>query len=100
MALERLDKLLAAQGMESRREVKEKIRRGLVLVNGAAARSPDLKIDPDRDQVTVEGVPILLKKNLYLMLNKPQGVVSATEVSNLSADSVSLSTNLPFLSNT
>ena len=40
MALERLDKLLAAQGMESRREVKEKIRRGLVLVNGAAARSP------------------------------------------------------------
>lgn len=79
MALERLDKLLAAQGMESRREVKEKIRRGLVLVNGAAARSPDLKIDPDRDQVTVEGVPILLKKNLYLMLNKPQGVVSATE---------------------
>lgn len=58
MALERLDKLLAAQGMESRREVKEKIRRGLVLVNGAAARSPDLKIDPDRDQVTVEGVPI------------------------------------------
>ena len=79
MALERLDKLLAAQGMESRREVKEKIRRGLVLVNGAAARSPDLKIDPDRDQVTVEGTPVLLKKNLYLMLNKPQGVVSATE---------------------
>lgn len=51
----------------------------LVLVNSAAARSPDLKIDPDRDQVTVEGTPVLLKKNLYLMLNKPQGVVSATE---------------------
>lgn len=79
MALERLDKLLASQGMESRKEVKEKIRRGLVWVNGAAVRSSDCKIDPEQDQVTVEGVPLTLKKHLYLMLHKPQGVVSATE---------------------
>ncbi|MBR5559378.1 MAG: rRNA pseudouridine synthase [Oscillospiraceae bacterium] len=77
MKEERLDKLLAAQGIGSRKEIKELVRKGGVVVNGCMAKSADLKIAPDAE-VVVQGKPILLKKHLYLMMNKPTGVVSAS----------------------
>lgn len=77
MKQERLDKLLAAQGLGSRRDIKELVRKGAVAVNGQTARTADMKIDPEA-QVTVGGKPVALKKHLYLMLNKPVGVVSAS----------------------
>ena len=77
MKEERLDKLLAAQGIGSRRDIKELVRRGAVSVNGQTARSADLKITTDAE-VLVNGRPVVLKKHLYLMLNKPMGVVSAS----------------------
>ena len=79
MAKMRLDKLLAGQGTLSRREVKEMVRRGRVAVNGAVVRTADLRLDPAQDQVEVDGRPLLVKEHIYLMLHKPQGVVSATE---------------------
>ena len=79
MAKIRLDKLLAGQGTLSRREVKEMVRRGRVAVNGAVVRTADLRLDPAQDQVEVDGRPLLVKEHIYLMLHKPQGVVSATE---------------------
>ena len=75
----RLDKLLAGQGMLSRREVKELVRRGRVTVNGAVEKKPETAVDSDVDQVCIDGRPIQVKQYLYLMLHKPQGVVSATQ---------------------
>lgn len=77
--MERLDKFIASQRAElSRKDVKELVKRGLVSVNGRAAGSSDEKIDPEKDEVAVSGETIGYKKHLYIMLNKPAGVVCAT----------------------
>lgn len=80
--MERLDKLIAAQGGAnafSRKEVKALIARGQVTVNGAPAKSAEQKVDPDAVVIAIDGVPLTLKKNLYLLLNKPKGYVSSTD---------------------
>ncbi len=77
MAQERLDKILASQGLGSRKEVGQWIRRGLVQVNGEVVRRPEQKADPETDAVCLEGKPVTVKKHLYLMMNKPAGVLSA-----------------------
>ena len=76
---QRLDKTIAAQNTLSRSEVKALIRKKQVLVNGQPARTADQTVDWDTDTVTVCGKPLVLRQHLYLMLNKPQGVVSATD---------------------
>lgn len=76
--LERLDKVVAAQTDLSRRDVQRLAGRGLISVNGAPARKADLKIDPDSDVVAVAGKMLTLKRRIYIMLNKPRGVVCAT----------------------
>ena len=75
----RLDKFLTEMGFGSRRQVGEMARKGRIQVNGQSARQPDLKIRPETDQVTVDGCPVAYASTEYFMLNKPQGVVSATE---------------------
>ena len=77
--MERLDKILASQGTLSRRDVKEIIRKGRVSINGVIAKKSDVKIDIENDLVTLDGETISLKKHIYIMLNKPQGIVSASE---------------------
>ncbi len=77
--MERLDKILASQGTLSRKEVKEMIRKGRITLNGAVVKDSSVKIDENKDVVTVDGVELTLKKHIYIMLNKPQGVVSASE---------------------
>ena len=77
--MERLDKILASQGTLSRRDVKELIRKGLVTVNGVVVKDSSLKIDENSDSVFLNGEELTLKKHIYIMLNKPQGVVSASE---------------------
>lgn len=77
MKPERLDKVLASQSTWSRKDVKEQIQKGLVTVNGLPARRPDQKIHWDTDRVEVGGKPLVLRRHLYLMMNKPAGVVSA-----------------------
>ena len=77
--MERLDKILASQGTLSRRDVKEIIKKGRVSINGVVAKKSDVKIDIEKDLVTLDGEAILLKKHIYIMLNKPQGIVSASE---------------------
>ena len=78
MASLRLDKLICDTGAASRKEAKSLIRSGRVLVNGAAA-SPETKADPELDEVTLDGERIAYKKYRYFMLNKPTGLVTATE---------------------
>lgn len=76
---ERLDKLLAHSGWGTRSEIKKLIKRGAVMVNGKVAKDSGQKVNPNTDQMTVEGQPVTYKPLVYIMMNKPQGVVSATE---------------------
>lgn len=75
----RLDKYLAIAGLGSRKDVKKIIRNGRVVVNDVVQRKDDAHIDPDMDQIFVDDQPITVLLNVYIMLNKPQGVISATE---------------------
>lgn len=75
----RLDKYLADMGLGTRSEVKGMIRSGRILVNGQRARSADIKIDPDEDEVMCDQMPVTYVHYEYYMLNKPAGVISATE---------------------
>ena len=76
----RLDKFLADAGKGTRSEVKKFIQKGLVQVNGLAARKPELKVDPEKDQVILAGETITAAPEfVYYLLNKPAGCVSATE---------------------
>lgn len=75
----RLDRYLAEMGAGSRQEVKKYIRKGRVTVNEAVMKKPELKVDENKDRVRVDGKEITYVSYEYYMLNKPQGVVSATE---------------------
>ena len=75
----RLDKYLAEMGVGTRQEVKKQIRQGKVTVNGTVVKAADTKIDEICDEVTIGGRNISYVSYEYYMLNKPGGVVSATE---------------------
>ena len=75
----RLDKYLADMGCGTRSQVKREIAGGSVMVNGAPARRPEDKIDTEKDSVVFRGSPVGYTEYEYFMLNKPAGVVSATE---------------------
>lgn len=79
MASMRLDKFLGCTGCCSRSDAKRWIRSGGVSVNGVPATSADRKIDPEQDAVTFCGRTVAYRRYTYILLNKPQGVVSATE---------------------
>lgn len=74
----RLDKWIAQQGRLSRSDVKALIRTGQIEVNGVRARAPEQKIT-EHDEVRVQGKLLQLRRHAYLMMNKPAGVLSATE---------------------
>lgn len=75
----RLDKYLAYAGLGTRKEVKKMIRKGLVEVNQQVCKKDDHKLDELHDQVSVEGIDVTYVSEVYIMLNKPQGVISATQ---------------------
>lgn len=77
--LERIDKIIASQGQYSRKEVKDLISKGRVSLDGRVIKSSSEKADPKTALIEIDGKPLTFKKNLYLMLNKPKGYVSATE---------------------
>ena len=79
MSLIRLDKYLSDLGLGSRRELKELIRSGRVTVNGAAARKAEDKIDTDSALVCLDGTVLRYKSHHYYMMDKPEGVITATE---------------------
>lgn len=75
----RLDKLLAHAGFGTRSEIKLIVKRGAVAVNGRTVKDSGQQVDPQQDEVTVDGEPVDFREHIYVMLNKPPGVVSATE---------------------
>ncbi len=75
---ERLDKIIASQGKHSRSDVKKLIKSGRITVDGKAVKSGDIKIDPANCEITLDGEVLNYKKHIYIMLNKPKGVISAS----------------------
>lgn len=79
MAVIRLDKYLADMGCGTRSEVKNFIRKGRVTINGVVVKTPDVKVDTTLETVYLDSVAVGYVEVEYYMLNKPQGVISATE---------------------
>lgn len=79
MAEIRLDKLLSHAAGLSRSDAKRKLSSGSVTVDGVAARNGSQKADPERQRVLLDGKPIHYQEHLYLLMNKPLGVVSSTD---------------------
>lgn len=78
--MERLQKVLAQAGIASRRKCEEYITSGRVTVNDVEVKELGVKVNPDSDVIKVDGKPIKAQKKIYLMLNKPKGVItSATD---------------------
>ena len=75
----RLDKLLSNMGYGTRKEIKAYLKQGLVTVDGVTAKSPEQAVDPEKQQILFNGDRVVYKPYVYLMMNKPQGVISATE---------------------
>ena len=78
----RLDKMLAHMGYGTRKEVKELIRKGYVSVDGEIIKSDDLKVDENSEVIIFDEV-VKYDEFIYLMLNKPDGYISATFDNNL-----------------
>ena len=79
----RIDKLLSDAGIASRREAARVARSGGVTVDGVAVRDLSKHVDPDTARVVYLGREVVWRKYTYVMLNKPEGYVSATEDSRL-----------------
>lgn len=75
----RLDKYLCETGFGTRSQVKDLLKKGQVMVNGEVVKKPELKINETTDQILCQRKKASYQKNIYLMLHKPAGVVSATE---------------------
>lgn len=74
----RLDRYLASCGIGSRKEVKNIIRKGRVLVDNIPVKDSNYQVVPNESEVVVDGQRIVYKQFVYLMMNKPAGVISAT----------------------
>jgi 16S rRNA pseudouridine516 synthase len=74
-----LDKILAHSGFGTRSEIKLLVKRGEVTVNGNVVKDSGLQVNPIGDLIEVNCKVLHYQTNVYLMLNKPQGVISATE---------------------
>ncbi|MFC4022199.1 pseudouridine synthase [Oceanobacillus longus] len=74
----RLDKLLSNMGIGSRKDVKTLLKKKQVTVNGKLVKDSSMKVDPNADEVLVNGKIIRYQQYIYLMMNKAPGYVSAT----------------------
>ena len=79
MRKERLDKVLGNMGVGTRKEVKAIIKIGMVHVNGSVVKNPDFKVNVDEDNIMCGGKRVQYREFIYLMLNKPQGMISSTD---------------------
>ncbi len=78
-SVERLQKILAAAGVASRRACEEIILEGRVQVNGKTVTELGTKADPQRDEITVDLMPIHREQSVYILMNKPKGYVTTVK---------------------
>ena len=74
----RLDKLIASQLNISRKEARLAIRKGRVSVNGEVVKNPEFSAEPEKDALLFDGQAVCYKKYIYIVMNKPAGVLSAS----------------------
>lgn len=74
----RVDKLLSNVGVASRAELKKYCKQGLISVNGKVINNPGVQVDSENDEVMFNGEKIVYREFIYIMLNKPDGYISAT----------------------
>lgn len=79
MAKVRLDKYISSTLVISRKDASSLIKSGRILVNGTNKLKADDKVDDALDEVLFDGSKITFSENIYIMLNKPQGLISATD---------------------
>ena len=77
--MERIDKILAHMGLGTRSEIKKYLKKGVLKVNGKVISDAAYKVNPEIDEIIFNEKPLKYRKYIYIMLNKPAGVVSATE---------------------
>lgn len=77
--MERIDKILSSQGVGSRKKVHTLLRQGRVTVGTEVIRAADYKVDATAQAVCIDGMPLQYKPHVYIMMNKPAGVISATD---------------------
>lgn len=77
--MERIDKILSSALKISRTDVKKLIKKQNVSVNGKHITDPNTKIDPSEDSINLNGQPVIYQEHVYIMMNKPKGVISASE---------------------
>lgn len=75
----RIDKMLSNSGLGSRKQIKSDAKKGFIEVNGIVEKDSSKIIDTEKDLVKYKGEVIKYVQYIYLMMNKPQGVISATE---------------------
>lgn len=78
MSKERLDKILASQNIGSRKEVGKIIKSGRVIINSDVIKLQDYKVDPKVDEIFIDNKKIEFKRHIYIMMNKPKGIISAS----------------------
>ncbi|WP_294352903.1 pseudouridine synthase [uncultured Clostridium sp.] len=76
--MERLDKIVSNLGYGSRKEVKALVKKGLIEVDGVVVKDNGMAIDPETAVIRINGEEITYRKYIYLIMNKPAGVISAT----------------------
>lgn len=79
MAEQRLQKVLAAQGVASRRKAEEMIRAGRVMVDGVVVRDLGTKVDPERQEIRVDGKPLVTQRRRVILLNKPVRYITTVQ---------------------
>lgn len=79
MSVERLDKLLSIAGFGSRKDAKKLLHSGAVTIDGTVVTAADFHVDTEKSVVSVDGEQLVFHQHVYLMLNKPAGVVSSTK---------------------
>ena len=75
---ERLDKIISSQFNVTRSEAKTCIRRGQVSINGSVIKDGGMLVTPETQQIVFNGVLLNYKKNIYVIMNKPRGILSAS----------------------
>ena len=75
----RLDKIISSSGLATRSEIKRLVKQGRVSVDGVVASSADMKCDPGKSEIFVDGTLLRYSEHHYIMMYKPAGVLSATE---------------------
>ncbi|WP_066871647.1 pseudouridine synthase [Clostridium mediterraneense] len=76
--MERLDKILSNLGYGTRKEIKKVVKQGLVTVNGVVVKDNNMKVNPYEDSIFVGDEEVVYREFIYLIMNKPAGVISAT----------------------